>query len=125
MKDDVFYDEQFISESNDRKTEKFFDKQGVTAINLLKYTTPRLTEIEETNQIDEELSAKEEKPLNVDVNNYNSELAQSEVSEVTSEPTSENSTSGLIKNEVYQNYPNSQKSERNGESKFLSKIITM
>ena len=73
------------------------------------------------NQIDEKLSVKDENSLNVDVNNYNSELVQSEVSEVTSEPTSENSTSGLIKNEVNQNYPNSPKSERNGESKFFFK----
>lgn len=119
MTEDVFYDEPFLSESNDRKTEKFFEKQGVTAKNLLKYSTPRLTEIEEMNQIDEKLSVKEKNSLNVDVINYNLELAQSEVSEVTSEPTSENSTSGLIKNEVHQNYPNSPKSERNDESKYL------
>lgn len=77
------------------------------------------------NQIDDRLSVKAENSLNVDVNNYNSELAQSEVSEVTSDPTSENSTSGLIKNEAKQNYPNSPKSKRDGENKFLSKIITI
>ena len=116
MTEDVFYDEPLHSESNNRKTEKFFDNQGVTAINLLKYSTPRLTEIEEMNRIGEKLSVKDENSLNVDVINYNLELAQSEVSEVTSEPTSENSTSGLIKNEVHQNYSNSPKSERNDES---------